>query len=59
MKISERVAAVIERSAAEAVDAAVRLHIDLGPGLLESVYEVALAKVSRRAISFTYKANES
>ena len=26
------------------LDAAVRLHMDLGPGLLESVYEMALAK---------------
>ena len=26
------------------VDAAVKIHIDLGPGLLESVYEVVLAK---------------
>jgi len=26
------------------VDAALRIHIDLGPGLLESVYEVVLAR---------------
>ena len=29
---------------AEVVNCAVRLHMDLGPGLLESVYEVILAK---------------
>ncbi len=28
----------------EVVDAAVRLHRDLGPGLLETVYEVVLAR---------------
>lgn len=28
----------------EVVDAAYRLHVDLGPGLLESVYEVLLAR---------------
>jgi iron complex transport system substrate-binding protein len=26
------------------VDAAMKIHIDLGPGLLESVYETVLAK---------------
>ncbi len=30
------------------IDAAVRLHMDLGPGLLESVYEMALAKSLER-----------
>ncbi|HQA18501.1 MAG TPA: GxxExxY protein [Novosphingobium sp.] len=33
----------IERGTAEIVDAAVRLHRELGPGLLESVYERVLA----------------
>ena len=31
------------------VDCAVRLHIELGPGLLESVYEVLLAQMLREA----------
>lgn len=30
------------------VDAAVKLHVDLGPGLLESVYETALAHLLRK-----------
>ncbi|MDY0040408.1 MAG: GxxExxY protein [Desulforhabdus sp.] len=33
----------IEELSAEVVDAAYHLHRDLGPGLLESVYEVVLA----------------
>ena len=33
----------IERISAEIVDAAVRLHRELGPGMLESVYERVLA----------------
>ena len=33
----------IERVASEIVDAAVKLHIRVGPGLLESVYETLLA----------------
>ncbi|KJR96983.1 MAG: Fe3+ hydroxamate ABC transporter substrate-binding protein [Desulfobulbaceae bacterium BRH_c16a] len=35
----------IEEISAEVVDAAFHLHKDLGPGLLESVYEVVLAKI--------------
>lgn len=36
----------------EVVDAAVRIHSALGPGLLESVYEVVLAKeLERRGLS--------
>ena len=31
------------------VDCAVRLHIELGPGLLETVYEVLLAQMLREA----------
>jgi iron complex transport system substrate-binding protein len=64
MKISEETALLVENTAAEVVDAAVRLHIDLGPRLLETVYEIALAKelvtrgtkiARQRAIDFTYK----
>lgn len=35
----------VEEISAEVVDAAFHLHKDLGPGLLESVYEVVLAKL--------------
>ena len=35
----------VEELSAEVVDAAFHLHKDLGPGLLESVYEVVLAKM--------------
>ncbi|MGC8494044.1 MAG: GxxExxY protein [Syntrophobacteraceae bacterium] len=35
----------IEEIAREAVDCGYRVHKELGPGLLESVYEVVLAKV--------------
>ena len=35
----------VEEISAEVVDAAFHLHKDLGPGLLESVYEVVLAKM--------------
>jgi iron complex transport system substrate-binding protein len=37
----------LEDLPAEVVDAAFHLHKDLGPGLLESVYEVVLAKLLR------------
>jgi len=30
------------------VDAAMKIHIDLGPGLLESVYEMVLAKALQK-----------
>lgn len=33
----------IDRLSAEVVDAAIRIHRELGPGLLESVYEAVLA----------------
>ena len=33
----------IEATAADIIDAALKLHMDLGPGLLESVYETILA----------------
>ena len=35
----------VEEISSEVVDAAFHLHKDLGPGLLESVYEVVLAKM--------------
>jgi len=37
----------VEEMSAIVVDAAFHLHRDLGPGLLESVYEVVLAKILR------------
>jgi iron complex transport system substrate-binding protein len=41
----------IERTATEIVDAAVKLHIRVGPGLLESVYETLLGKeLARRGL---------
>lgn len=53
----------VETIAREVVDCAFVLHRDLGPGLLESVYEAVLAKsldarglrvVRQKPISFTY-----
>jgi iron complex transport system substrate-binding protein len=42
----------IEALSAEVVDAAYHLHLDLGPGLLESVYEVVLKRVlEQRSLS--------
>ncbi len=41
--------AEIDRLSAEVVDAALRIHLDLGPGLLESVYETVLAASLERA----------
>jgi len=38
----------IEKISAEVVDAAFHLHKDLGPGLLESVYEVVLATMLQK-----------
>ncbi len=35
----------IEELSADVVDAAYHLHVELGPGLLESVYEVVLGRV--------------
>jgi GxxExxY protein len=42
------VPADVERAAKEVVDAAYRVHKALGPGLLESVYEVCLAHELRQ-----------
>ena len=42
-----------EAAAAAVVDAALRVHKALGPGLLESVYEACLAhELAKRGISF-------
>jgi iron complex transport system substrate-binding protein len=38
----------LEEVTGEIVDAAVKLHMRLGPGLLESVYESVLAKELER-----------
>jgi GxxExxY protein len=43
----------IERLAAEVVDSAFRVHSSLGPGLLESVYEICLAhELNKRGLKF-------
>jgi GxxExxY protein len=39
----------IDRLSAEVVDASIRIHRELGPGLLESVYETVLAASLARA----------
>jgi iron complex transport system substrate-binding protein len=53
----------VETIAREVVDCAFTIHRDLGPGLLESVYEAVLTKsveargfhvVRQKPISFTY-----
>jgi GxxExxY protein len=44
----EPVPTAVERVAKEVVDAAYRVHKALGPGLLESVYEVSLAHELRQ-----------
>lgn len=42
----------VETIAAEVIDAALHLHRDLGPGLLESVYEMLLAgQLARRGLT--------
>lgn len=38
----------IEAAASDVIDVALRLHRDLGPGLLESVYETVLATKMER-----------
>jgi GxxExxY protein len=48
MREFEVVPREIEKLAAEVVDAAFRVHKTLGPGLLESVYEVSLAYELRK-----------
>lgn len=41
----------LEPVIADIVDAAVKLHIRVGPGLLESVYEAILARSSSGAVT--------
>ncbi|MFQ5474117.1 MAG: GxxExxY protein [Dehalococcoidia bacterium] len=51
MKYGESTAPEIETVAASIVDAAFKVHTALGPGLLESVYEVCLAReLAKRAL---------
>ena len=38
----------IEQIAKDVVDASMKIHMDLGPGLLETVYEVVLARALQR-----------
>lgn len=54
----------LNRISGGVVDEAVRIHIDLGPGLMESVYEVVLAKkladrglkvIRQRPVPITYE----
>ena len=46
----------INRVSAEVVDAAIRVHSELGPGLLESVYETCLAfELSRRGFAVEHQ----
>ena len=63
MGFGETTSEEIERVAAAVVDSAFKIHTRLGPGLLESVYEIILASVlerrglrvdRQRPISFSY-----
>jgi len=64
MNVSEHAAEIVETTAAAVIDSAVKIHIELGPGLLESVYETVLSKdlrdrglivVRQRAFPFTFR----
>jgi GxxExxY protein len=47
------IASETDRLAKEVVDSAFKVHATLGPGLLESVYEICLAhELSRRGLKF-------
>ena len=48
MKVFEPLPAEIERLAKQTVDASIKVHRALGPGLLESVYETCLAHELRQ-----------
>src|SRR3954469_24637648 len=48
----------VERVAAEIIDAAIKVHRALGPGLLESVYEACLCyELSKRGIPYRRQVN--
>jgi GxxExxY protein len=49
----------IEEIAREVVDSGYKVHTELGPGLLESVYEVVLTKLPRGAWSFCVERQKS
>ena len=48
MRVFEPLPAETERLAKMAVDAAYKVHSSLGPGLLESIYEICLAHELRK-----------
>ena len=48
MKVFERLPAEVESLAKRTVDASIKVHRALGPGLLESVYETCLAHELRQ-----------
>ena len=48
MKVFEPLPAEIESVAKQTVDASIKVHRALGPGLLESVYETCLAHELRQ-----------
>jgi len=53
MKNFEPIPVETEEAAKEVVDAAIKVHKSLGPGLLESVYEICLAhELKQRGILF-------
>jgi GxxExxY protein len=53
MNLSSPISQIEERIATEIVDAAFKVHKNLGPGLIESVYEVCFChELSKRNLSF-------
>ena len=48
MRVFEALPAETEHLSKQAVDAAIRVHRALGPGLLESVYEICVAHEMRK-----------
>lgn len=43
MPLGDRTSPEVERIATEIVDAAFKVHMEIGPGALESIYEICLA----------------